>query len=94
LIAGAEKAVIQKATQVGCEKVGICICETEGCKNPISSAFSGATLPGRRWMYCYGWKRTLNMVFLKSVGVYHLQTCPYCGKDLEDMLKLYAVRQR
>jgi hypothetical protein len=68
-----------------CEKAinGECRFASPNCyKAPPYDPESWRTIPGRRWMDCYGWKRTMGLVFSSKIGGYVLEKCPLCGVRL------------
>lgn len=82
-----EKQIAEKLFASACEKASVCPDASERCKQPIPYDPNMRCIPARRYLDCFSWKNLLGMEFLKDLGVYHLQFCPFCGRNLEEELK-------
>jgi hypothetical protein len=78
-----------------CEKAfnGECLYASPNCfKSPPYDPKYWRTIPGRRWIDCYGWKKTNGLVFSKKLASYILPRCPLCdGNLLTIKLPLYNM---
>lgn len=83
-----EKKLLNVLSQP-CEKAvnGECQYASDNCfKNPPYDPKYWRTIPSRRWIDCYGYKRSLNLTFIRQLGIYHLTRCPLCDLDLVQAL--------
>jgi hypothetical protein len=81
-----DSAIAEKVYAVACEKIAVCPAASDRCR-AMPYLPGMRTVPARRWVDCYAWKQQLGLILLKSVGVYHMQFCPFCGCNLEEELK-------
>ena len=93
-----EKKMLQEVLGAQpCEKAvsGECKCISKNCFNQLPMLPELNCLPGRRWVLCYGWKKTLGLEFVKELGVYLPLKCPRCGADLaKELTEAWKRRKR
>jgi hypothetical protein len=80
-----EFPMLLRALSQPCEKAvnGECRYASPNCyKAPPYDPKYWRTIPARRWMDCYGWKKTIGFVFSKKLGCYIPEKCPVCGVRL------------
>ena len=73
---------------VACAMIDICPDASDRCGIAPGDTSQWRTQPNTRYMDCYSYKTViLGLTFTKTLGVYHLNTCPYCNGDLKKYLQ-------
>jgi len=80
-----EKKMLQKVLGAQpCEKAvsGECKYISKNCFNQLPMSPELNCLPGRRWVLCMGYKKTMGLDFVPELATYMPTNCPVCGVNL------------